>query len=376
MKTVKLLLVSPLPPPAGGIASWSVGILRELRKRQDLAVSHVDTAVRWRSTNDCRLHLRVFGGFCQLAVDSYKVLRAIRSSQPQVLHLCTSASLGAAKDLIIVTLASFFGVKCVIHYRFGRMPQVVSQGGWEWQLVKRSLRRAAAVVLLDKASVAAVRSEFPGLKVEQIPNPIDPALLSRCLEPQPTAQRTDVPLVVFAGHVIRTKGVTELVQACRDLIHDGLPVRLELVGQVEEDYRLSLVAAAGPSGNGSWLTFRGQVSREESVASIRSADLFVLPSHTEGFPNVILEAMAMRRAIVATRVGAIPEMLGDGIAETEKCGVLVDPEQLVQLKSALRSVLADPEKAHRYGSRAQEKVLSLYTMEKIVARYARLWSSL
>ena len=65
---------------------------------------------------------------------------------------------------------------------------------------------------------------------------------------------------------------------------------------------------------------------------LSASDVFVLPSYTEGFPNVIIEAMAMGKPIIATSVGAIPEMLDEG------CGVVVPPKDADSLQKALQKV--------------------------------------
>lgn len=374
MSPLKVLLISPLPPPAGGIASWSIGVIRELDKRSDVLLTHLDTAVRWRSTNDRRLIARIVGGTLQALIDTGRVCRAIVTSRPDVMHLCTSASLAAAKDLLIVGIGRILGIKSVIHYRFGRLPELVAGGGWEWQLIRRSMKLADAVVLLDKASVEAVQGATGNTRIVRLPNPIDPSLLSLNV-PTPEADSADDTFrIVFAGHVIRTKGVSELVQACAGLALTGMRLQLELVGQVEEDYRQELAAMARQYADGGWLTFRGQLTRDESVAAIRRSDLFALPSYTEGFPNVILEAMAMGRPIVATRVGAIPEMLGDKTPDA--CGIVVAPADVDELAAAIREYHDNRARAINDGQAGRHRVLSQYTMERAVDNYTGLWRSL
>lgn len=371
---LKLLMISPLPPPAGGIASWSVGILRELRSCLDVAISHVDTAVRWRSSNDRRLFFRILGGALQAFIDTGRVSRAIRHYRPDVLHICSSGSFASAKDIMILFLARKTKLGSVLHYRFGRIPEVIAKGGWEWKLIRRAIQLSDAVVVLDRASADAVKSALPAARVELIPNPIDPSLLSLDVDQSERSRpEQSVPQVVFAGHVIPAKGITELVSACAALYNEGVSLQLRLVGQVEQHYRTELRSLL-PDGGDHWLIFDGQVKREEAVAFIRSTDIFVLPSYTEGFPNAILEAMAMGRAIVATRVGAIPEMLVDGSGN--KCGVLVAPAVVSELKDAIRFLIKEPEEASKMGQAARGKALSCYTMKNVMKQYKSLWFSL
>jgi len=87
--------------------------------------------------------------------------------------------------------------------------------------------------------------------------------------------------------------------------------------------------------------FLGDLPPEEAWSEMLAAQVFVLPTHTEGFPNVILEAMAAGKAMVSTRVGAIAEMLdADG---AEPCGLVVEPRAAVALAAALGRLLSDAE---------------------------------
>jgi glycosyltransferase involved in cell wall biosynthesis len=84
--------------------------------------------------------------------------------------------------------------------------------------------------------------------------------------------------------------------------------------------------------------------------------------------------MAMGRPIVATRVGAIPEMLGE--ATNEPCGIVVSPRQVKELLAAITYLLTRPEEAAIFGERARKKALALYSRERVMQRYAELWNLL
>jgi glycosyltransferase involved in cell wall biosynthesis len=168
---------------------------------------------------------------------------------------------------------------------------------------------------------------------------------------------------MFLGWVIPTKGVGELVEAWSRLNPKGW--RLIVAGPVEEAYKAELLKTHRPEG----VEFTGELGHEEAMKLMAGADLFVLPSYTEGFPNVILEAMALGRPIVATAVGAIPEMLSDG------CGVLIKPRSAEELAEALSRVLSDPGLREGLGSRARTRALEEFSLGAVFARYRELWKS-
>ena len=109
------------------------------------------------------------------------------------------------------------------------------------------------------------------------------------------------------------------------------------------------------------LTNRGALSTDEVQSELRRADVFVLPSLREGFPNALLEAMAEGLPCIASRVGAVPEML-DG------CGVVVDVGDLQELTSAIGSLVLDRERRLRLGRAAIERARDRYATPVVMAR--------
>jgi glycosyltransferase involved in cell wall biosynthesis len=102
-------------------------------------------------------------------------------------------------------------------------------------------------------------------------------------------------------------------------------------------------------------------ARNDVVDWYAAADVVVLPSLSEGFPFVVLEAMAMSRPVVATNVNGVPELIRDGVH-----GVLVPPRNPQALESAVRKVLHDPVWAARMGQAGQKEVTARFTVGKMV----------
>lgn len=370
---LKVLLVSPLPPPAGGIAYWSVRILHEAAIRDDIELSHVDTAVRWRSTGDERLWKRLTGGTRQAVTDTFRVLRSIIKVRPKVLHLCTSGYLGVPKDIMILSVARILGVKSIVHYRRGDLPEIAGNSGVLWKLMRSSLLLSHTALLLDLNSEKTVNALLPGIRTKVIPNPVDEDIFHETVPCIRWKKFEGAKAqIVFAGWVVHTKGIRELVEACLSI--GAVPFELNLVGHVLDDFRKELEFIASQRDGGTWLKFHGVLGRSEALSAIGSSDLFVLPSYTEGFPNVVSEAMSLGRPIIATRVGAIPDMLGD--SKSEACGMLISPKNVEELRAAIIHMLSKPDEAKIYGERAKQKAMNLYSMKNVMEQYVRLWQSM
>jgi len=149
-------------------------------------------------------------------------------------------------------------------------------------------------------------------------------------------------VAVYVGRLVRDKGLFELVEAMATL-----PAELTLVLVGDGVARGELEERARPLGER--VRFAGARPLDEVPRYLAAADLFVLPSWNEGTPNVILEALACGRRVVATTVGGIPDVIG-----SPALGELVPPKDATALAQAIgRQAFADyaPSEVAAIGSR-------------------------
>lgn len=357
-RPLRVCLVSPLPPPYGGISHWTRMITDHARDQPSVVLTHIDTAPRSRAVYETSPVRRVLQGVPQVFSVALAVLREIRRRRPDVIHLNTSGQLALARDLVVTALARLHRVPVVYHLRFGRVPDAFARRTVEGHLLAFVARQVHTVIAIDPGTERALSRHVPGARVARIPNCID-------LDALPTVQDKPqgAPLTaVFVGWVVPTKGVTELVTAWSSL--DAPDWRLVVAGPGDPTYVAELRSMLARSDS---VEFVGEVDHDEALRLIASADLFVLPSHTEGFPNVILEAMALGRPTVATDVGAVGSMLADG------CGVVVPARGVESLGDALSDLLSDPESRRLIGAAARRKAHNLYSLPAVFAQYEHLW---
>lgn len=135
------------------------------------------------------------------------------------------------------------------------------------------------------------------------------------------------PLLLYVGHLAEVKGPDVLIESL-----DGAEgVRLALAGQ--GPMRGSLRRRVSRAGLNGSVRLLGQISHRQVALWMNAADALVLPSRREGCPNVVLEALCCGTPVVASRVGAVPELLA------EDCGVIVPPDDPPALSQAIRRVL-------------------------------------
>jgi glycosyltransferase involved in cell wall biosynthesis len=149
-----------------------------------------------------------------------------------------------------------------------------------------------------------------------------------------TAPESEQPRLLYAGNLIRPKGVHVLLDALAKLHQEGRPWRLTVAGAGPA--RSELETQADSSGLGDSVDFVGFQSLDGVLALMDRADLFVFPSFGEGMPRVLLEAMARGLPIVATRVGGI-----DGVIQDGRNGLLVRAGEPDELAAGVRRLAMD-----------------------------------
>lgn len=366
---MKVILVSPYSDKlVGGIISWTKHIVNYYREHSD------DVELCLLNNENVE---QIMGGATLLArlragVKNYlPVVRnfktKVREEHFDVAHICSSASFGLIRDLLIVKESRKRGIKTAVHMHFGRIPQILKSNGWEHFLLIRLLKRIDCAVVMDGASLKVLKDA--GFKnVCFLPNPLS-VEVQQLIEKQGVLER-EPRKIVFAGHVGESKGVFELVEACKDI--QG--IKLELLGKITIDGNREKLVALGRDNSEQWLNIPGNKPFEEVIREMMTCSIFVLPSHTEGFPYVILESMACGCPIVATPVGAIPEMLNVG--GDEPCGVCVPVKDVEALKQAIIELLDDYNKAQRLGENAKQRVNEMYVMPIVWEQLLCIWNRL
>jgi glycosyltransferase involved in cell wall biosynthesis len=171
-------------------------------------------------------------------------------------------------------------------------------------------------------------------------------------------------LIGCVGRLSPEKGHTVLVQALRKVISRHPHARLVLVGDGEEKQRLEHLAA--DLNIEPFVRFLGLRSDVPEV--LAACDLFALPSIQEGFPMVILEALAAGKAVVASEVGAIPDVIRQDVT-----GLLVPPGDVNALADALCLLVEDEKARQRMGQSGRKLVREAYDFERTVGQYDDLY---
>ena len=264
-------------------------------------------------------------------------------------HSSTRGSL--ARKVVALTIARLGRVPVVFHLHAGGAAALLGGGraGIQARALLYALRTADCVVALTPGWEEQIRKAVPVRRARVVGNV--PSLT------YPVSRQTPEKTIVCLGHLYRRKGVHDLLDAFAILRRDDPEVRLVLAGEGPEAVPLAERVAAEPVLRGA-VDLPGWIGPAAKASLLARAGCLVIPSHDEGLPLSLLEAMVSRVPVVATRVGGIPEALRDGVD-----GLLVPPQDVHALAGAIATVLRDRELQDALTASAAERAQTRYSHE-------------
>jgi len=204
-------------------------------------------------------------------------------------------------------------------------------------------------------------------RIETIYNGLD---LSGWNAPSVTGRTSQNILITTVGNIRRVKCQDIFIRAAALIVPQFPNVSFSVAGEIlEPDYFEELQALVSDLSLSNRFHFIGGVINLRQHLS--TADIFVLPSRSEGFSNAIIEAMAASLPVVATNVGGNPEAVKDGVS-----GFLVPPEDPAKMAEAIRQLLANPSQARAMGVTGRSIAAENFTIEAMMQRIVRTYKKL
>lgn len=295
-------------------------------------------------------------------------VHALRTHQPRIVHINTSMEVKSYwRDLVYLLLAKAMGKRVLYQVHGGALPQVFFGGNpFLTGLLRRVLRAADVVVLLAQCELQGYRSFDPALALDVIPNAIDAGSDPGA---KPLAPQRPLSLV-YVGRLAESKGLFDLIEAMRLVRAAGVAVTLSLAGSgpLEAELRARVAALRLDDD----VRFLGPVFGAAKETVWRQADLFGFPTwHQEGLPYALLESMAARTPVLVCPVGAIADVMQDGVH-----GVFLPPRQPQALADAIVRLDGDRALLARMGQACRERIENAYTVERLAQDFRRVYRSL
>jgi glycosyltransferase involved in cell wall biosynthesis len=270
-------------------------------------------------------------------------------------------------------LARLTGARSVIHVH-------VKCGEWMSRLVRGALVRADAVIGVSGfVASSLIEGGCSPRRTHAVLNAIDLAAWDYGLDPGALRQELGVPptapVLVSISRLFHWKGQADLLRAVA-LVRREIPdVRLLVVGEDDpagmqrEPFSIELRRLAAELGIGEQVVFTG--FRRDVARLLAASDIYAMPSFEEPFGLVFLEAMAMKKPVVALESGGVPE-----VVEHAKTGLLSAPRDPEGLAANILTLIRSPELRARMGEQGRRRAEERFTPQRMALDTGRVYSSL
>lgn len=236
-------------------------------------------------------------------------------------------------------------------------------------LEKKALNKATKLVSVSNATKKEFVESYDvnPSKIEVIYNGID----TNFFQPKNSDRlreklgiKSDQKVLLYVGFTTPRKGVEYLASALKNIDRD---FKLIMVGKWEKGYREKFYKQVGKNKNK--IIEEGYVNDEDMPYYYSLADIFILPSLLEGFGYPLVEALSCETPVVATRVGAIPEVVGD-------CGFLIPSRDASALANTINALLADNDLRQKFGKQGRKRVKRYFNEESMISNTEEFYKNI
>lgn len=283
------------------------------------------------------------------------------SGKVALLHVHAASGISFWRKRLFIRLGKIFSRPVVVHLHGGEFLEFYrSCSARQQTLVRRTLESADRVIVLSSTWRDRLGEISDRLHTVVLPNPV--------AVPIDAAVRDGKEFrILFLGRLERAKGVFELIEAFALLRHIYPTAVLSLGG--EGDFS-AINQRISELDIKAWVELPGWVVGDEKEALLRTADAFALPSHVEGLPVSMLEAMAYGVPVVVSRVGSVPGVVIDG-----EQGLLISVEDVQGIVAALSKLAASPKERQRLGMAGRDLVVSTFAADRVCAQLEEIYAA-
>lgn len=234
----------------------------------------------------------------------------------------------------------------------------------EFIVLRISLRFTSGVITANSQIGDKIRSLRFNKPLQVIPYGAD---LSR-FNPSVGKITRFSPFILFVGQISQAKGVNSLLESFLKVKLKQPELNLLLIGRQDKNYTFPSSITKELSNS---IHLLGYLPQKEVARYMRTAEIVILPSLSEGLPKVLCEALACGTPVIGTRIAGIDEIIID-----EKNGILVSPNNIDELTTAIEKILASKELSHQYSEHGQKIIQEKFNLELNIKKFIRFFQKI
>jgi glycosyltransferase involved in cell wall biosynthesis len=345
----------------GGAERLLISLLKELSIRNDIELHLVSLEGHGSLLSEVPANITVksfkYDLFSKFSILNpgikFKLLKYVKKIKPDLIH----GHLIKGEDIAKITgILTNTPVVVTSH-------DIFSKPGFFVRSLNKSVKKYIAVSEVVSKHLAE-NNNLQTNQITTIPNAIDTKMFYR------GAKKFDKnsPVFIYIGRILKLKGIDDAINGIAGLQSIYPKLKFLIYGKEVQNKDIDYLKRIITDNNYDFVEFMGPT--DDVPLALSKGDIFVLPSKSEGFAISALEAAAAKKPIVATRVGAIPEIVKDGVS-----GFLVDTDSPYQIFESCKKIL-DGNLVEKFGNEAQKIANSKFSINKMSKQYFELYKSL
>ncbi|HEB2433781.1 glycosyltransferase family 4 protein [Bacillus thuringiensis] len=347
---MRILLISSLPPPEGGISTWTK-IYNEHCKKSGHFVDIINTALTGRRAKKINSKRNLLDEIFRMKNIFVALFRYLKMNKADIVHINSSCgSLGIIRDYLVINLIRKKKIPVILHLHCNAADQLKSKLAIHF--FNKAVKLASEVLVLNKDTKEYVK-ETCCVESQVVPNFIQENWILK----NKKEINKEVKKIIFIGHVQPAKGVEDIFEISK-MYPD---IQFILAGPVKSNNDGLIVSKN--------VKLLGAIEQKDVQALLDSADVFLFPTRSEGFSMALTEAMARGIPIITTRVGANSDMI-------EECGGVVvsvgDVHGMVRAIEKLKNI----EIRTKMSNWNIHKVRENYTVEKVMVKLFSIYDEI
>ena len=343
----KVMFVGPYPPPFAG-PEVAMKTILDSPISEKYKIVFLNTNVRKNNSRKGRVDVTSVIAFFRFIVClSWKLLRY----KPRIVyHFVAANRIGwFGRDIWCIIISKIYGSHVISHMRAGHFHTTLQRFNKFEQMI---IRKVCSNISIGFVQANCLKNQFFDLienkKIKTLYNAIDTTIYKN-----ENLLNYETNLVLFLGHLAHVKGYCDILKAIPEVVRKKPEVRFYFAGEIiKKSFNVTVNQTTGKlikqedpqkcyqenikNKFDKNYRYLGVIGQEEKLKILKKCNMLVLPSYSEGFSMSVLEAMAMGKPVICTPVGALSEVIKNGVN-----GLIVQPGNIHDIRDAILTLLSD-----------------------------------